>query len=138
MGDIMTNNDVSVNNPPLPELLEINGRIDDLEYERLNIITQAIKNELTKVIRDWGEEDIQQDEASIQIYYKNVFVELQYIVPRWEDEYISVEVYDKGVTEPILLRKSKVEVMDKFFIERLFEAIDRMFDYCRTQLMLKE
>lgn len=130
--------DVSINNPPLPELLEINARIDDLEDERLSIIVQAIVNELKRVIRDWGEDDIQQDCASIQIYHKGVFVELRYIVPFAGEEYINVELYDKGVEEVVLLKKSKVEVMDKFFIERLFEAIDRMFDYANAQYGLKE
>lgn len=130
--------DISYNNPPLPELLEINARIDDLEDERLSIIVQVIVDELKRVIRDWGEDDIQQDCASIQIYHKGVFVELRYIVPFSGQEYIDVMLYDKGVIEPILLRKGKVEVMDKFFIERLFEAIDRMFDYANAQYRLKE
>lgn len=140
MGRFIIGEDVSVNNPPLEKLLEINSYLDDLENERMAVIADAIITEREKVIRDWSVDDIQQDMAAIQIYYKNIFVELRYHVPTGDatNEYISVETYEKGVIEPILLCKNKVEVMEEFFLPRLFEAIDRGIQYCINQGIIKE
>lgn len=136
--------DISKNNPPLGEIMEINERIDELENERLSLIASAIMDELDKAPRDWdprknGDEDIEVDCAAMQIYYINVFVELRYHVEHGKstEEYISVEIYDKGVYDAILLYKTKVEVMEEFFMPRLFEAIDKGLDYLKTNKMLK-
>ena len=123
------------NNPLLNDLLEVNDKIDDLESERLSVIVQALVEEREKIIRDWKAEDIEQDMAAIQLYYKNIFIEMRYHVPvgKSTEEYISIETYEKGKVEPILLCKNKVEVMQEFFIERLIEAIDRGIQYCENQ-----
>lgn len=109
---------------------EVNGRIDDYEEERLNYFVDAIYAMLDESPREWDpreEDKLQVDMAAIQIYYKNIFIEMRYIVPVGDSisEYLDIKFFHKGVEECFVLIKEKLDIYEEFFMQKLFEIIDR-------------
>lgn len=109
---------------------EVNGRIDEYEAERLQYFVDALYSMLDAAPREWDpreEDNLQVDMAAIQIYYKNIFIEMRYIIPVGDSisEYLDVQFFYKGVEECFSLIHNKLEIYEEFFMQKLFEIIDR-------------
>lgn len=131
----MDKRDIRYDNDPIDALLDVNNRIEELENERNGIIVQAIIDFGKQQPREWLTDDIDFEVAAIQIYYKNVFIELRYILPENAVEYLSVKIFNKGVYQ---VYEVKVNVMEEHFMPRLFEAIDKGIDLLKGNNLLEE
>lgn len=134
----MDKRDIRYDNDPIDALLDVNNRIEGLENERNGIIVQAIIDFGKQQPREWLTDDIDFEVAAIQIYYKNVFIEIRYILPENAAEYLSVKIFNKGVYQVFSLYEVKVDVMEEHFMPRLFEAIDKGIDLLKGNNLLEE
>lgn len=119
-----------INNYLNTNVREVNSRIDEYEEERLQYFVDALYSMLDEAPRDWDprkEYNLQVDMAAIQLYYKNIFIEMRYIIPVGDSisEYLDVQFFYKGVEECFSLIHNKLEIYEEFFMQKLFEIIDR-------------
>lgn len=119
-----------INNYLNTNVRKVVKRYEKIREERLQYFVDALYSMLDEAPRDWDpreEDNLQVDMAAIQLYYKNIFIEMRYIVPVGDSisEYLDIQFFYKGVEECFSLIHNKLEIYEDAFMQKLFEIIDR-------------